>query len=53
MEIEKAIREGIFFFSGTLNFKKGIKLTFEWYKNNKTYYKSLSKKDIVNRIEKK
>ena len=25
MEIENAIREGIFFFSGTLNFKKGIK----------------------------
>ena len=34
------------------NFKKGIKLTFEWYKNNKTYYKSLTKKDIVKRLGK-
>ncbi len=34
------------------NFKRGIKLTFEWYKNNKTYYKSLSKKDIVKRLGK-
>jgi dTDP-glucose 4,6-dehydratase len=32
------------------SFKKGIKLTFEWYKNNNTYYKSLSKKDIVKRL---
>ena len=34
------------------NFKRGIKLTFDWYKNNKTYYKSLSKKDIVKRLGK-
>ncbi len=40
-------------FKPKTNFKKGIKLTFEWYKNNKTYYKSLSKKDIVNRLGKK
>ena len=32
------------------NFKKGIKLTFEWYKNNQLYYKSLSKKDIIKRL---
>ncbi len=32
------------------NFKKGIRLTFEWYKNNKTYYKSISKKDITKRL---
>ena len=34
------------------SFRKGIKHTFEWYKNNKTYYKSLSKKDIVKRLGK-
>ena len=32
------------------NFKKGIKLTFDWYNNNKDYYDSLSKKDILNRL---
>tara|TARA_B100000963_G_scaffold16376_1_gene12580 strand:- start:1447 stop:2463 length:1017 start_codon:yes stop_codon:yes gene_type:complete len=32
------------------NFEKGIKLTFEWYRNNKTYYKSISKKDITKRL---
>ncbi len=34
-------------------FNEGIKLTFNWYKNNKTYYKSLSKKDIIKRLGKK
>ena len=34
------------------SFKKGIRLTFEWYKNNQEYYKSLSKKDIVKRLGK-
>jgi len=34
------------------NFKEGMKLTFNWYKNNKTYYKSLSKKDIIKRLGK-
>ena len=34
------------------NFKKGIELTLKWYKNNKSYYKSLSKKDIVKRLGK-
>tara|TARA_Y100000591_G_scaffold294038_1_gene282366 strand:+ start:876 stop:1889 length:1014 start_codon:yes stop_codon:yes gene_type:complete len=34
------------------NFSQGIKLTFEWYLKNKTYYKSLSKKDIVKRLGK-
>ena len=33
-----------------INFKRGIELTFEWYKNNKKYYKSLNKKDILNRL---
>jgi len=34
------------------NFKKGIRLTFEWYKNNQEYYKSLSKKDFIKRLGK-
>ena len=32
------------------NFSKGIKLTFDWYLMNKSYYKSLSKKDIIKRL---
>ncbi len=35
------------------SFKEGIKLTFNWYNENKNYYKSLSKKDIVKRLGKK
>ena len=35
------------------NFKKGIKLTIDWYLKNKNYYKSLSKKDITKRLGKK
>jgi dTDP-glucose 4,6-dehydratase len=35
-----------------INFKKGIKLTIDWYKNNKNYYRSLSKKDIIMRLGK-
>jgi dTDP-glucose 4,6-dehydratase len=35
-----------------IDFAKGIKLTFEWYKENKSYYKNLSKKDIVKRLGK-
>jgi len=31
-------------------FSKGIKLTIKWYFENKSYYKSLSKKDILNRL---
>ena len=31
-------------------FSKGIKLTLNWYFENKSYYKSLSKKDILNRL---
>jgi len=31
-------------------FSEGIKLTFEWYNNNKKYYNSLSKKDIHKRL---
>ncbi len=34
------------------NFSKGIKLTLDWYFKNKSYYKSLSKKDILNRLGK-
>ena len=36
-----------------ISFYEGIKLTFDWYKNNKKYYKSLSKKDILKRLGKK
>ena len=32
------------------SFNEGIKLTFDWYNNNKTYYKSISKKDIIKRL---
>ncbi|MDC0585363.1 dTDP-glucose 4,6-dehydratase [Candidatus Pelagibacter sp.] len=35
------------------SFEKGIKLTFDWYNDNKDYYKSLSKKDITQRLGKK
>jgi len=38
--------------SPKINFKDGIKLTFDWYNDNKSYYKSLSKKDIVQRLGK-
>ena len=34
------------------NFTTGIKYTFEWYKNNKSYYKYLPKKDILRRLGK-
>ena len=34
------------------SFKKGIKLTLDWYFKNKSYYKSLSKKDINKRLGK-
>ena len=33
-------------------FSKGIKLTLNWYFENKSYYKSFSKKDIINRFGK-
>ena len=36
-----------------ITFIKGLKYTFEWYKNNPLYYKSLSKKDITKRLGKK
>jgi dTDP-glucose 4,6-dehydratase len=35
------------------NFSDGIKLTLKWYFENKSYYKSLSKKDIINRLGKR
>ena len=34
------------------NFRQGIKLTFDWYYKNRTYYRSLSKKDIIKRLGK-
>ena len=34
------------------SFKRGVKLTFNWYFENKKYYKLLSKKDIVKRLGK-
>ena len=34
------------------SFEDGIRFTFEWYYNNKKYYKSLSKNDIVKRLGK-
>ena len=33
-------------------FRQGIKLTFDWYYKNKTYFRSLSKKDIMKRLGK-
>ena len=33
-----------------INFNEGIRLTFEWYNNNKSYYNSLSKRDITKRL---
>ena len=35
------------------NFKLGIKKTFNWYFENQSYYKSLSKKDILKRFGKR
>ena len=35
-----------------ITFNKGIRITFEWYKNNRSYYKSISKKDIIKRLGK-
>ena len=32
------------------NFSKGIKLTLDWYYENKSYYESILKKDITNRL---
>jgi len=34
------------------SFSDGIKKTFKWYLNNQKYYKSLKKKDIVERLGK-
>jgi dTDP-glucose 4,6-dehydratase len=33
-----------------INFTKGINLTLNWYLKNRTYYKTLLKKDIENRL---
>ena len=32
------------------NFKKGIELTFNWYKENLDYYKTIHKNDILKRL---
>ena len=34
------------------SFKKGIELTLDWYFKNKSYYKTISKKDIIKRLGK-
>ena len=34
------------------NFNRGIRLTFDWYFRNKTYYKTLIKNDITKRLGK-
>ena len=36
----------------SVSFKKGIKLTFDWYFKNQLYFKSLSKKDFTKRLGK-
>lgn len=33
-----------------IKFYEGLQLTFDWYLKNKMYYKSISKKDILNRF---
>ena len=35
-----------------VNFKEGIKLTFDWYNKNRGYFKSFSKKDFMKRLGK-
>ena len=35
------------------SFYEGIKLTFNWYKDNKNYFKSISKRDILSRLGQK
>ena len=35
-----------------VNFDQGIKLTLKWYKNNRKYYETVSKKDILKRLGK-
>ena len=34
------------------SFKKGLKITFDWYFKNRSYYNSFSKKDISSRLGK-
>ena len=33
-----------------VSFDQGIKMTFDWYRNNRLYYKSIFKKDVVKRL---
>ena len=39
-------------FYAKVKFMEGLKKTFEWYLNNKKYYKTFNKKDIENRLGK-
>jgi dTDP-glucose 4,6-dehydratase len=36
--------------SSLIKFESGLKKTFLWYQNNKQYYSSISKKDIIKRL---
>ena len=36
--------------SPLIKFESGLKKTFLWYQNNKQYYLSISKKDIIKRL---
>ena len=36
-----------------INFKNGIELTLKWYLKNNSYFKFLTKKDIINRLGKR
>ena len=33
-----------------ITFKDGLRLTFDWYQNNRAYYKSIIKNDIEKRL---
>ena len=35
-----------------IDFEQGIKMTLRWYKNNRKYYETFSKKDILKRLGK-
>ncbi len=47
----KKIKKTLGWFPKT-KFKEGIKLTFDWYYKNKSYYESIAKKDIIKRLGK-
>ena len=37
-------------FTPSVSFEEGLANTIDWYLNNKSYYKSFSKKDIIRRL---